>query len=1476
MHPHCAGPTVQVTRFVLRLVGLVAGVCFLAACGKEDSTEAVAVPPRTVTGSVVKGPLQGATVQFFRVDSAGNAVGFPEFPLPTTPAEITTDPRGAFTVTGLPSGVPILAITSGGEYFDESDPATDSRRRKILLNSWEGFESVLPADATSFTITPYTHALLEKARAQTAAMLGAGAPIEFPAVYAAVVNQATRAFGFDPVTLIPADPINPSFTAGTAPKQYALLLGAAAQVINAIALNQGSPGPGYADILSFINDFKDGRLDGCIDGCQQIGRLHFTKLSDEVRRFRNNNFGAYGTTPLPNVDEDQLSQPAPLPVGSVLPFVNGLGELRVLDPLSPGNPVTVDVDLPAGNDSFESLFTATVSAGTASDIRPVRLIYIKGMKVWKVNLERGQSHLPTQVSSIADACRLSGIAENISTPDSSIVRIDTAGTDSICNTRDDTAFLVRADGAGPEFPLGIGQCCGNVGISNNSGALAGLLTTEGSGQDATVALNRRAVDFSLVAPIATLQIAGGGQVFSSHPRGLGDQHIYLRMRRDVDSTFKLFRFNVATNSLTLLYDYGVGDATSFKAPLDQSPYDANNLYFVDGAKILKVPHAATGLNQHVLLETAPDPVGRLDQTSDRIVYEAHGSSGGGVFSVPKSGGSAITLAADDISTPTFSFLQTVDRGRAYISIQSGSSVISYAARVINADGTGRMDTPDAQWAGEVFETNIDLQNDFDSGIRAQAIFLRTGASLSEATVKLVDPGTGLPSGTSLGVISTLGGPVFGFGFGRYAQFGAFGSCEDPDIYLADIQVADSMQTVSAGCGADFWLLGDGGRQGGPPPLDSDNDGLTDEQELVLGTDPYNPDTDGDALNDGQEVNTYGTDPLNPDTDADGLTDGQEVFFHGTMPLNPDTDTDSVGDGIEVSVGSDARSTVNTVVFADASCTVSCDGTSWSRGFTSQDSVLVKVGTGGASPEQTVFVLYAPGGYGGFNLSGVSNVAFVGSLGPGVYKPAFPPITSFTGTGPIVGVTNAQGISFRNIAIALGSGFNGGGMLVDDSSGPALVSLGEMFVHDNSAANGGGIAVLGTGANLNVDASEIFANSASGSTAGQGGGIYADGGAVLVVRKSHIRANSASGTGIVAVNRGGGIHVGGAASIAFIEDSVFASNTAADGPGGGFNAVNIASVTVRNSKFLSNSSTRPGAGLHIHAGGSVEVFNNLLVGNASSDADADGAGMEIEHLDAPMFVNSNTVAYNQLTNNTTTGAGGGVSISPSSSSYEFRNNIVWFNDNATVDNPRSPQAGDNLSLAAPFTASGNNANETSFSGNGAGQPADPLFTLGFYLAQLGSPSVNGGDDAATGASSLVNSLFTTDPAGASDAPIVDIGVHHRKPSSGDLTAFADVNPVSGSTIGPCSTTVTLTPAGAAGPLGPGRLIVVEETAPFASLNSLTTLDPRANGSRIAKDLGDGRYEVGVSLTGSGALTLNVYADENPTPQTISYDANFACF
>lgn len=81
--------------------------------------------------------------------------------------------------------------------------------------------------------------------------------------------------------------------------------------------------------------------------------------------------------------------------------------------------------------------------------------------------------------------------------------------------------------------------------------------------------------------------------------------------------------------------------------------------------------------------------------------------------------------------------------------------------------------------------------------------------------------------------------------------------------------------------------------------DDDLDGLLNNDEENIRTDPENPDTDGDGLTDGDEVLKYKSNPLNVDTDTDGLKDGDEVYKSMTNPIIPDTDGDGLNDGVEV-------------------------------------------------------------------------------------------------------------------------------------------------------------------------------------------------------------------------------------------------------------------------------------------------------------------------------------------------------------------------------------------------------------------------------------------------------------------------------------------------------------------------------------------------------------------------------------------------
>lgn len=59
--------------------------------------------------------------------------------------------------------------------------------------------------------------------------------------------------------------------------------------------------------------------------------------------------------------------------------------------------------------------------------------------------------------------------------------------------------------------------------------------------------------------------------------------------------------------------------------------------------------------------------------------------------------------------------------------------------------------------------------------------------------------------------------------------------------------------------------------------DRDGDGLTDAEELKLGTNPEKIDTDNDGLTDHFEVTVLKTDPKRADSDGDGISDWNEDY-----------------------------------------------------------------------------------------------------------------------------------------------------------------------------------------------------------------------------------------------------------------------------------------------------------------------------------------------------------------------------------------------------------------------------------------------------------------------------------------------------------------------------------------------------------------------------------------------------------------------
>jgi hypothetical protein len=103
-----------------------------------------------------------------------------------------------------------------------------------------------------------------------------------------------------------------------------------------------------------------------------------------------------------------------------------------------------------------------------------------------------------------------------------------------------------------------------------------------------------------------------------------------------------------------------------------------------------------------------------------------------------------------------------------------------------------------------------------------------------------------------------------------------------------------------------WVDTDDDGTGDNADTDDDNDGLLDDDEATAGTDPLNPDTDGDTHEDGDDAFPLNAtewsdndedgigDNADDDDDDDGLTDEKEAE-KGTDPLNADTDGDGAND-----------------------------------------------------------------------------------------------------------------------------------------------------------------------------------------------------------------------------------------------------------------------------------------------------------------------------------------------------------------------------------------------------------------------------------------------------------------------------------------------------------------------------------------------------------------------------------------------------
>jgi hypothetical protein len=281
----------------------------------------------------------------------------------------------------------------------------------------------------------------------------------------------------------------------------------------------------------------------------------------------------------------------------------------------------------------------------------------------------------------------------------------------------------------------------------------------------------------------------------------------------------------------------------------------------------------------------------------------------------------------------------------------------------------------------------------------------------------------------------------------------------------------NIQVVLAGAShggiPDDWAIAHGLDPNDPamPFEDPDHDGLTNLQEFQNGTDPHNPDTDGDGLTDGQEVLMYHTNPVLFSTDGTGISDGIEVQT-GTLGGTLAAKLAAALKSLEVKPSSFVLN-VNTIQ-GQASQQLKVLG-HLIDGKTTLDLTLTQEETNYSSSDLTICNFGAPDGniFAGSNGSctiTISNNGF-STQGTGVVRTFSPTALSFV---PIPGFANGVDVNGNTAFVAAGGA---GLQVVDVTDRIKPVIVGSMALPGNAndvkllanvayvAAGSGGVHII---------------------------------------------------------------------------------------------------------------------------------------------------------------------------------------------------------------------------------------------------------------------------------------------------------------------------------------------------------------------------------------------------------------------------------
>lgn len=208
--------------------------------GVAQSTAGADLVTTTIAGSVVKGPVSGATVTAYTV--TGN--GLRGFPVRST----TTDAQGSFAMPVPMAGGPLMLQVTGGTYTDEATGAPVTLAAGQMMTS---VLSSLAAGTASVQVTPLT----AMAQAMAAGMPGGMTAANVDAANAAV---GTYFMAGDVVHTPPMNPLVSGAAAGASPSMmnYGVALAAMSQYAKQAGVSSATL------VGAMMQDAADGVLDG--------------------------------------------------------------------------------------------------------------------------------------------------------------------------------------------------------------------------------------------------------------------------------------------------------------------------------------------------------------------------------------------------------------------------------------------------------------------------------------------------------------------------------------------------------------------------------------------------------------------------------------------------------------------------------------------------------------------------------------------------------------------------------------------------------------------------------------------------------------------------------------------------------------------------------------------------------------------------------------------------------------------------------------------------------------------------------------------------------------------------------------------------------------------------------------------------------------------------------------------------------------